>query len=75
MMQYTVIWRADDDFAFTEVSTARSPEDVTALEWVVMAAEVEYAGWDEEDRIAATASLLDSFELLGVLEGTPRFVA
>ncbi len=72
MMIYTVIWRDGDEFMFTHVTTAVEPEELTNTDWVIMAGEVEYAEWDEADRIAALADLLDGYELLDVLYGTPQ---
>ncbi len=73
MNTYTVIWRdSGDDFMFTEVTTAVDPAELTNTDWVVMAGEVEYAQWDDADRIAALADLLDGYELLDVLVGTPQ---
>ncbi len=73
MTTYTVIWRdGGDDFMFTTVNTAVEPSDMTSTDWVILAAEVEYADWDEVDRVAAIADLLDGFDLLDVLIGEPQ---
>jgi hypothetical protein len=73
MTTYTVIWRDNgDDFMFTEVTTAVEPAELTTTDWVIMAGEVEYAQWDDVDRVAALADLLDGYELLDVLVGTPQ---
>ena len=73
MSEYTVIWRdAGDDFMLTQVNTAVEPSDMTNTDWVILAAEVEYADWDEVDRVAAIADLLDGFDLLDVLVGEPQ---
>jgi hypothetical protein len=73
MTIYTVIWRdGGDDFMFTTVNTAVEPSDMTSTDWVILAAEVEYADWDEVDRVAAIADLLDGFDLLDVLIGEPQ---
>ena len=74
MQTYTVIWRDNgDEFMFTEVQTTDDPADIPTIGWVQTAAAVEYADWDEADRIAAIADLLtDGFELLDVLVGTPQ---
>ncbi len=73
MNTYTVIWRdSGDDFMFTEVTTAVDPAELTNTDWVVMAGEVEYAQWDDADHVAALADLLDGYELLDVLVGTPQ---
>ncbi len=73
MTTYTVIWRdGGDDFMFTTVNTAVEPSDMTSTDWVILAAEVEYADWDEVDRVAAIADLLDGFDLLDVLVGEPQ---
>jgi hypothetical protein len=70
---YTVIWRDNgDDFMFTQVSTASNPVDLSNLDWVLMAGEVEYAEWDVADRVAAMADLLDGYDLLDVLVGVPE---
>lgn len=71
MQSYTVIWRDNgDDFMFTEVQTVDDPADVPNIGWVQTAAAVEYADWDEADRIAAIAELLtDGYELLDVVKG------
>jgi len=72
-MDYTVIWRDNgDDFMLTTVRTAVEPPELTSTDWVIMAGEVEYAEWDAADRIAALADLLDGYELLDVLVGTPQ---
>jgi hypothetical protein len=73
MTTYTVIWRdGGDDFMLTTVNTAVEPSDMTSTDWVILAAEVEYADWDEVDRVAAIADLLDGFDLLDVLVGEPQ---
>lgn len=73
MTTYTVIWRDNgDDFMFTEVNTAVEPAELTSTDWVVMAGEIEYAEWEESERVVALAALLDGFELLDVLYGTPQ---
>jgi hypothetical protein len=73
MNTYTVIWRdAGDDFMFTEVTTAVEPAELTTTDWVIMAGEVEYAQWDDVDRVAALADLLEGYDLLDVLVGTPQ---
>ena len=73
MTTYTVIWRdGGDDFMLTTVNTAVEPSDITSTDWVILAAEVEYADWDEVDRVAAIADLLDGFDLLDVLIGAPQ---
>lgn len=75
-MEYTVIWRdGGEDFMFTEVRTTVEPEDLATVDWVVMAGEVEYAEWDDEDRIVALASLLDGYDLLSVVKGKLEYVA
>jgi hypothetical protein len=56
----------------TTVNTAVEPSDMTSTDWVILAAEVEYADWDEVDRVAAIADLLDGFDLLDVLVGEPQ---
>ncbi len=73
MTTYTVIWRdGGDDFMLTQVNTAVEPEEMTYTDWVLLAGEVEYADWDEADRVAALADLLDGFDLLDVLVGEPQ---
>ena len=72
-MEYTVIWRdGGDDFMLTVVRTAIEPAELTNTDWVIMAGEVEYAEWDEADRVAALADLLEGYELLDVLVGVPQ---
>ena len=72
-MEYTVIWRdGGDDFMFTTVRTTVEPAELTNTDWVIMAGEVEYAEWDEADRVAALADLLDGYDLLDVLVGVPQ---
>ena len=72
-MEYTVIWRdGGDDFMLTTVRTAVEPAELTNTDWVIMAGEVEYAEWDESDRVAALAYLLDGYDLLDVLVGVPQ---
>jgi hypothetical protein len=73
MTTYTVIWRDNgDDFMFTEVTTAVEPAELTNTDWVIMAGEIEYAGWDDVDRVAALADLLEGYDLLDVFVGTPQ---
>jgi hypothetical protein len=75
MKNYTVIWRdGGDDFMFTVVDTDKDPNMITNSNWVEWAAEIEYADWDEADRLAALAEVLDDYELLEVLAGTPESV-
>lgn len=71
MQTYTVIWRdGGDDYMFTEVQTSDDPADVPSIGWVQTAASVEYGQWDEVDRIAAIADLLDNgYDLLDVVKG------
>lgn len=70
MQTYTVIWRDDsDDYMFTEVQTTDDPQDVPLIGWVQTAAAVEYAEWDEAERITAIADLLNGFDLLDVVKG------
>lgn len=71
MQTYTVIWRdGGDDFMFTEVQTIDDPADIPPIGWVQTAASVEYADWDEADRIRAIADLLtDGYDLLDVVKG------
>ena len=74
-MEYTVIWRdGGDDYMFTSVSTAIEPAELTNMDWVIMAGEVEYADWDEADRITALAILLDGYDLLAVVKGELEYV-
>lgn len=77
MQTYTVIWRGNgDDFMFAEVQTNDDPADVPSIGWVQTAAAVEYADWDEIDRIAAMAALLsDGYDLLAVVKGELEYVA
>lgn len=77
MQTYTVIWRdGGDDYMFTVVQTSDDPADVPSIGWVQTAASVEYAQWDEVDRIAAIADLLDNgYDLLAVVKGELEFVA
>lgn len=70
MQTYTVIWRGDgDDYMFTEVETTDDPADIPNIGWVQTAAAVEYADWDEQERIVAIAYLLNGFDLLAVVKG------
>ncbi len=70
MQTYTVIWRDDSDYyMFTEVQTTDDPQDVPLIGWVQTAAAVEYAEWDEAERITAIADLLNGFDLLDVVKG------
>lgn len=70
METYTVIWRDGDEFMFTEVQTADDPADVPNIGWVQTAAAVEYAHWDEVDRIQAIADLIvNGYDLLAVVKG------
>jgi hypothetical protein len=72
-MDYTVIWRdGGDDYMLTTVRTAIEPADLTNTAWVIMAGEVEYAEWDDVDRVSALADLLDGYDLLDVLVGVPQ---
>lgn len=77
MQTYTVIWRdGGDDYMFTEVQTSDDPADVPIIGWVQTAAAVEYADWDEVDRIAAIADLLEhGFDLLNVVKGKLEYIA
>jgi hypothetical protein len=76
MQTYTVIWRDDgDDYMFTEVKTNDDPAEVSNIGWVVKAGEIEYAHWDEADRIVALAQLLEGYELLAVVKGELEYVA
>lgn len=77
MQTYTVIWRDDgDDYMFTEVQTNDDPADVPNIGWVQTAAAVEYADWEEIERIAAIGALLsDGYELLAVVKGELEYVA
>ena len=73
MTTYTVIWRDyGDDYMFTTVNTSAEPSDLTNTDWVILAGEVEYAEWDEVDRVAALADLLNGFDLLDVFIGEPQ---
>ena len=73
MTTYTVIWRdGGDDFMLTEVSTVIDPAELTNTDWVILAGEVEYAEWDEVDRVAAMADLLNGYDLLDVFIGVPQ---
>lgn len=71
MATCTVIWRGnDDDFNFTEVDVAEQAfHNLVPLQWVMEAADVEYADWSEMERLQAKADLFDSFELLDVVKG------
>jgi len=77
MQIYTVIWRdAGDDYMFTVVATSDDPADVPNIGWVQTAAMVEYADWDEADRIAAIGDLItEGYELLAVVKGELEYVA
>lgn len=77
MQTYTVIWRDDgDDYMFTEVQTNDDPADVPNIGWVQTAAAVEYADWEEIERIAAIGALLsDGYDLLAVVKGELEYVA
>ena len=71
MKTYTVIWRdGGDDYMFTEVTTAVDPNLMTNGDWAFLAGEVEYAEWEEPERIDALAALLDDYELLDVVIGS-----
>lgn len=71
MAIYTVIWRgADDDFNFTEVEVSEQALfNLSGLQWVLEAADVEYADCSEQERLSAKAELFDSYELLDVVKG------
>lgn len=77
METYTVIWRgAEDDYMFTEVQTIDDPADVPNIGWVQTAASVEYADWDDVERITAIADLLENgYDLLAVVKGKLEYVA
>jgi hypothetical protein len=77
MQKYTVIWRGRcDEFMFTVVETTDDPEDVPAVGWAQTAAAIEWADWDNVDRIAAMADLLTrGFDLLAVVKGELEYVA
>ena len=55
---------------FTEVTTAVDPNLMTNGDWAFLAGEVEYAEWEEPERIDALAALLDDYELLDVVVGS-----
>jgi hypothetical protein len=75
MKNYTVVWRdGGDHYMLTEVETDVDPNLMTSAAWVSLAGEVEYAEWDEVDRVAALADLLDGYDLLVVLFGHPQSV-
>lgn len=77
MTTYTVIWRDDgDDFMFTEVDLGiLDPLQMSNIEWVLEAADVEYSEWSESEQIQAKADLLEHFELLAVVVGSLQHVA
>jgi hypothetical protein len=77
MNTYTVIWRdAGDDYMFTVVATSDDPADVPNIGWVQTAAMVEYADWDEKERIVAIGDLITKgYELLAVVKGELEYVA
>lgn len=77
MQNYTVIWRDDgDDFMFTVVDTDKDPLNITNNDWALWAAEIEYADWDESERLAALAELMEyGYELLAVVKGELEYVA
>jgi hypothetical protein len=76
MKNYTVIWRdGGDDFMFTVVDTDKDPNMITNSNWIEWAAEIEYADWDEADRIEELNEVRNNgYELLDVLAGTPESV-
>jgi hypothetical protein len=75
-VKYTVVWRDDgDDYMFTPVDIGvLDPLQLSAIEWALAAADVEYAEFDESEQTAAKADLLDGFELLAVFAGEPEYV-
>ena len=77
MTTHTVIWRdAGDDYMFTEVDLGiLDPLQMTHLEWVLEAADVEYSEWSKPEQIQAKADLLEHFELLAVVVGSLQHVA
>jgi ABC-type sugar transport system substrate-binding protein len=77
MNTYTVIWRdAGDDYMFTVVHTSDDPADVPNIGWVQTAAMVEYADWDEKERIVAIGDLItEGYDLLAVVKGELEYVA
>lgn len=77
METYTVIWRDNgDDYMFTEVHTTDDPADIPNIGWVQTAAAVEFADWDEVDRIQAIADLINhGYDLLAVVKGKLEYVA
>lgn len=77
MQNYTVIWRDDsDDFMFTVVDTDKDPLNITNNDWALWAAEIEYADWDESERLVALAELMEyGYELLAVVKGELEYVA
>lgn len=76
-MNYTVIWRDGGDFyTVTVVDTDKDPAQISSLDWVLMAAEVEYALWDESDKNDALDYIENhSYDFIGVLKGEPEWVA
>lgn len=77
MTIYTVIWRDDgDDYMFTEVDLGiLDPLQMSNLEWVLEAANIEYSEWSETEQIQAKADLIEHFELLAVVVGSLQHVA
>ena len=70
-MEYTVIWRDNgDDFMFTEIRTLEDERDFNSTDWVLLAAEVEYADWSDPERAEAIAEIKErGYELLDVVKG------
>lgn len=61
---------------FTEVQTIDDPADVPDIGWVMTSASVEYADWNELERITAIANLLEyGYDLLAVVKSKLEYVA
>jgi len=80
MTEYQVIWRDQgDDYMITQVSLDTEdtdPTDLSTFDWVMMAASVEYAEFDEESFVTAMSELHSAgYDFIGVLPGDVEWIA
>lgn len=77
MAEYQVIWRdQSDDFMITQVSVETDHMDLSTFDWVMMAASVEYAAFDEESFVIAMNELHSmGYDFIGVLPGDVNWIA
>lgn len=70
MQKYTVIWRdQSDQYMFTEIETADDPADLSSLNWVQIAASIEYADYPPEELRDILDDFENGYDLLDVVKG------